>query len=134
VQPDLSIPGHPEIFVVGDLAAVVQDGKPLPGVAAVAMQQGAHAAREIVRSLNGLAPQPFRYADPGNMATIGRAAAVADFGRVRLTGWIAWAAWLFVHILKLTGFRNRLGVFVQWAWAYFTYQRGIRLITGDSRS
>lgn len=130
VEPDLSIPGHPEVFVIGDLASVTQDGRPLPGVAAVAMQEGAHVAR-MIRGEG--ARRAFRYHNPGDMATIGRAAAVADFGRFQLTGWIAWMAWLFVHILKLTGFRNRIVVLVQWAWAYFTYQRSIRLITGDTR-
>jgi NADH dehydrogenase len=129
VEPDLSIPGHPEVFVIGDLASVTQDGRPLPGVAPVAMQEGEHVARVI----RGTSRRAFRYRNPGDMATIGRAAAVADFGRFQLTGWIAWVAWLFVHILKLTGFRNRLVVFVQWAWAYFTYQRSIRLITGEDR-
>ncbi len=129
VEPDLSIPGHPEVFVIGDLASVTQDGRPLPGVAPVAMQEGEHVAR-LIRDTSRRA---FRYHNPGDMATIGRAAAVADFGRFRLTGWIAWVAWLFVHIMKLTGFRNRLVVLVQWAWAYFTYQRSIRLITGEDR-
>jgi NADH dehydrogenase len=134
VEPDLSIPGHREVFVIGDLASVTQDGRPLPGVAAVAIQEGTHVAR-VIRDDGQKAPRrPFRYHNPGDMATIGRAAAVADFGRFRLTGWIAWMAWLFVHILKLTGFRNRLVVLVQWAWAYFTYQRSIRLITGDHRA
>jgi NADH dehydrogenase len=134
VQPDLSIPGYPEVFVIGDLATVVQDGRPLPGVAAVAIQEGKHAARTIAGDLRGRSRSAFRYHNPGDMATIGRAAAIADFGSFRLTGWIAWVAWLFVHILKLTGFRNRLVVLVQWAWAYFTYQRSIRLITGYDRS
>jgi NADH dehydrogenase len=134
VQPDLSIPGHPEVFVVGDLAAVVQDGRPLPGVAPVAIQEGQYAARAIAGDLRGRSRSAFRYRNLGDLATIGRAAAVADFGSFRLTGWIAWVAWLFVHILKLTGFRNRLVVLVQWAWAYFTYQRSIRLITGDDRT
>ncbi len=129
VESDLSIPGHPEVFVIGDLASVTQDGRPLPGVAPVAMQEGEHVARVI----GGTSRRAFRYSNPGDMATIGRAAAVADFGRFQLTGWIAWVAWLFVHILKLTGFRNRLVVLVQWAWAYFTYQRSIRLITGEDR-
>jgi NADH dehydrogenase len=129
VEPDLSIPGHPEVFVIGDLASVTQDGRPLPGVAPVAMQEGEHVAR-LIRDTSRRA---FRYHNPGDMATIGRAAAVADFGRFQLTGWIAWVAWLFVHIMKLTGFRNRLVVLVQWAWAYFTYQRSIRLITGEDR-
>ena len=129
VEPDLSIPGHPEVFVIGDLASVTQDGRPLPGVAPVAVQEGEHVARVI----SGNSRRAFRYRNPGDMATIGRAAAIADFGRFQLTGWIAWVAWLFVHILKLTGFRNRLVVLVQWAWAYFTYQRSIRLITGEDR-
>jgi NADH dehydrogenase len=137
VAPDLSVPDHPEVFVIGDLASVTQDGRPLPGVAAVAIQEGAHVARVISRLARGSPPatarRPFRYHNPGDMATIGRAAAVADFGRFRMKGWIAWMAWLFVHILKLTGFRNRLVVLVQWAWAYFTYQRAIRLITGEKR-
>jgi NADH:ubiquinone reductase (H+-translocating) len=134
VQPDLTIPGHPEVFVVGDLAAVVQDGRPLPGVAPVAIQEGQYAARTIGGDLRGRARAPFRYHNFGDMATIGRAAAIADFGSFRLTGWIAWIAWLFIHILKLTGFRNRLVVLMQWAWAYLTYQRAIRLITGYDRT
>jgi NADH dehydrogenase len=135
VEPDLTIPGHPETYVVGDLALFVQpDGKPLPGVAPVAMQQAAHAAGNILRTTRGEPRQPFVYRDLGNLATIGRNEAVADFGRVRFTGWIAWVVWLFVHILKLTGFRNRLVVLVQWAFAYFTYQRSIRLITGAPSS
>jgi NADH dehydrogenase len=132
VQPDLSVPGHPDVFVVGDLAAVTgADGRPLPGVAPVAIQQGQHAARNLERLRRGDPTVPFRYRNPGNLATIGRASAVADFGWLRLRGWIAWVTWLFVHILKLTGFRNRLVVLVQWAWAYFTRQRSVRLITGD---
>jgi len=131
VQPDLSIPGHPEVFVIGDLACFIgPDGVPLPGVAPVAMQQARHAARCIERTLRGEPRCPFAYVNPGNLATIGRARAVADFGRLRFAGWFAWLLWLFVHILKLTGFRNRLIVLVQWAWAYVTYQRSIRLITG----
>jgi NADH:ubiquinone reductase (H+-translocating) len=138
VEPDLSLPGHPEVFIVGDLASVTQDGRLLPGVAPVAMQEGAYVGRlvrGISRGSQSIAGnrRPFRYHNLGDMATIGRAAAVADFGRFRLTGWIAWMAWLFVHILKLTGFRNRLLVLVQWAWAYFTYQRSIRLIAGEER-
>ena len=130
VERDLSIPGHPEVFVVGDLAVFQQDGKPLPGVAQVAMQQGRSASRNIVRTIEGRPRVEFRYRNYGDMATIGRAAAVADFGWLRLSGWVAWTAWLFVHIMKLVGFRNRVGVFTQWAWAYFTYQRSVRLITG----
>ena len=130
VLPDLSIPGHPDVFVIGDLAALKQDGAPLPGVAQVAIQQGRHAARNVARLIAEEPTQTFRYRDYGNMATIGRAAAIADFGRIRLSGWIAWVAWLTLHIMKLVGFRNRLGVLLQWAWAYFTYQRSVRLITG----
>ena len=130
VQPDLSVPGHPDVFVVGDLALFKQDGVPLPGVAQVAMQQGRCAGRNILDTIAGRPRRPFRYRDYGNMATIGRAAAVADFGWLRLSGWIAWMAWLLVHIMKLVGFRNRVGVLIQWAWAYFTYQRSVRLITG----
>ena len=135
VEEDLTIPGHPNIYVVGDLAAFLHyGGKPLPGVAPVAMQQAQHAARNIRRVLAGQSRQAFRYHNPGNLATIGRAAAVADFGRVRLSGWIAWVTWLFVHIMKLAGFRNRVLVLVQWAWAYLTYQRSVRLITGDTKA
>jgi NADH:ubiquinone reductase (H+-translocating) len=133
VQPDLSVPGHPEIFVVGDLASLQQDGQPLPGVAQVAIQMGRHAARSICRTVSGEERAAFHYKDYGNMATIGRAAAIADFGWLRLSGWPAWMAWLFLHIMKLVGFRNRLGVLLQWAWAYFTSQRSVRLITGDDR-
>lgn len=133
VQPDLTIPGHSDIYVIGDLALFTHtvDGKPLPGVAQVAIQQGAHAAKNIGRSLAGQPREPFVYFDWGNLATIGRAAAVADFGRLKFTGYLAWVLWLFIHIMKLTGFRNRLVVFIQWAVAYFTHQRSIRLITHE---
>jgi NADH dehydrogenase len=130
VQPDLSVPGHPEIFVIGDLAAFSENGHLLPGVAQVAIQQGRQAARNILALMAGKSTTTFSYRDYGNMATIGRAAAIADFGRVRLSGWVAWMAWLGLHVVKLIGFRNRLGVLLQWAWAYFTYQRSVRLITG----
>ncbi len=131
VQPDLTIPGHPEIFVIGDLASLPgADGKPLPGVAQVAIQMGRHAAKNIIRATEHQPYRPFVYKNLGNMATIGRASAIADFGRLRLHGWFAWLAWLFVHIMNLIGFRNRIVVLVQWAWAYFSYQRAIRLITG----
>jgi NADH:ubiquinone reductase (H+-translocating) len=131
VESDLSVPGHPEIFVVGDLAALVgDDGEPLPGIAPVAMQQGRAAARNIMRLAGGSPTARFRYADKGSMATIGRWRAVAEvFGR-RLSGPIAWLAWLFIHILYLSGFRNRLVVFIQWAWSFLTWQRAARLITG----
>jgi NADH dehydrogenase len=135
VQDDLSVPDHPEIFVAGDLAGFThQDGKQLPGVAQVAKQQGRHAARNILRRIAGEAPQPFRYRDPGNMATIGRAHAVADFGWTRVSGFAGWLLWLFVHIMFLVGFRNRLSVLLQWAASYLTYQRSVRLITGNSRA
>jgi NADH dehydrogenase len=131
VNPDLSIPGHPDAFVVGDLCAFThQNGQPLPGVAPVAIQEGRAAAENVWRLLNNQATEPFHYHDKGSMATIGRAAAVAVIGRLKLTGLFAWLAWLFVHILYLIGFRNRLIVLFQWAWAYATWQRGARLITG----
>jgi NADH:ubiquinone reductase (H+-translocating) len=133
VDTDLSVPGRPEVLVIGDLAAVFQDGQLLPGVAQVAIQQGRHAARVIGCEIEGRARPSFRYVNYGNMATIGRAAAIADLGWLRLSGWPAWVAWLFLHIMKLVGFRNRLGVLLQWTWAYFTYQRSVRLITGDRR-
>lgn len=132
VEADLTIPGHPEVFVIGDLAAFThQTGKPLPGVCPVAIQQGRHAARSILRACAGLPHEPFRYWDKGNLATIGRAQAVADLGRLRISGFVAWLTWLFVHIIFLIGFRNRFIVLFEWAWAYFTFQRGARLITGD---
>jgi len=132
VNADLTIDGHPEVFVIGDLAVLAGgDGKPLPGVAQVAIQMGKHAAHNIMRALEGQPYRPFKYKNLGNMATIGRASAVADFERFTMKGLPAWLAWLFVHIFNLIGFRNRLVVMVQWAWAYITYQRGIRLITGE---
>jgi NADH dehydrogenase len=131
VQPDLSIPGHPEVFVVGDLATMTgKDGHPLPGVAPVAIQQGRAAAENITRAIRGEAPLSFAYHDRGNMATIGRNHAIADMGRVQLSGFLAWVAWLGIHIINLIGFRNRLVVMLQWAWSYVTWQRGARLITG----
>jgi NADH dehydrogenase len=131
VESDLSVTGHAEIFVVGDLAAFVhQTGQPLPGVAQVAKQQGAHAARNILRLAAGQPTTPFRYRDPGNMATIGRASAIGDFGWLRVSGYLGWLMWLFVHILFLIGFRNRLSVMLQWAGSYLTHQRSVRLITG----
>jgi NADH dehydrogenase len=130
VEPDLSVPGHEGIFVAGDLASFThQTGKPLPGVAQVAKQQGRHAAANVARVLAGEKTTPFRYIDPGNMATIGRNAAIADFGFLQVSGYLGWLLWLFVHILFLIGFRNRLSVMVQWAASYLTYQRSVRLIT-----
>jgi NADH:ubiquinone reductase (H+-translocating) len=135
IQPDLTIPGHPDVFVIGDLASLAgPDGRPLPGVAQVAMQMGVHAARNIVRATEGQPLRPFIYRNLGDMATIGRASAVANLPGMRLKGWIGWLAWLFVHILNLIGFRNRLVVMVQWIWSYFSYQRAIRLITGGPTS
>jgi len=132
IEPDLTIPGHQNVFVIGDLASLKgADGVPLPGVAQVAIQMGKHAARQVLRGIEKQPYRPFRYNNLGNMATIGRNSAVADFGWMRLKGYLAWLAWLFVHILNLIGFRNRIVVMVQWAWSYFSYQRAIRLITGD---
>ena len=128
VEKDLTLAGRPEAFVAGDLAAFEQDGRPVPGVAPAAMQMGRHAARNIRRSLAGQPLLPFRYVDKGSLATIGRRAAVADFGRVRLWGFPAWAAWLAIHIFFLIGFRNRLVVLLDWAWAYLSYRRSARLI------
>ena len=133
VNNDLSLPGHPEVFVIGDLASVKDaDGRPVPGVAPAAMQQGAWAARNIENDLKGRPRQDFHYLNKGNLATIGRAAAVAEFKRLHISGYPAWLAWLFIHIFFLIGFRNRLIVMIQWAWSYFTYERGVRLITGDA--
>lgn len=129
VEPDLSIPGHPEVFVVGDAAFFEQDGKPLPGVAQTAMQEAAHAARMIVRRARGLPTDRFVFHDRGNMAIVGRGSAIADLGWIRFSGPVAWLAWLFLHIFKLIGFRNRLVVMLEWAVAYFTFQRSVRLIT-----
>ncbi|MGA2905421.1 MAG: NAD(P)/FAD-dependent oxidoreductase [Candidatus Korobacteraceae bacterium] len=134
VEPDLSIPGHGEVFVIGDLASMKDEhGNLLPGVAPVAMQQGKWAARQIAADLAGKPREVFHYLDKGSLATIGRAAAIAQFGKVHLSGFIAWVTWLFVHILFLIGFRNRIIVMIQWAWSYLTYERGARLITGESR-
>ena len=133
VGPDLTIAGHSEIFVIGDLAYLEQDGKPLPGVAPVAMQQGRYAAQAILARLRGRQPQPFRYFNKGSLAVIGRAAGVADFGRLRFHGLLAWLLWLFVHLMYLAQFRNRLIVFIRWGFLYLTFDRGARLITGDER-
>ena len=134
VSSDSTIPGRPEVFVIGDLASFrTENGEILPGVAPVAIQQGAAAALNIARDLRGEPRKNFHYFDKGSLATIGRAAAVAEFGKIKITGFLAWLAWLFVHIFFLIGFRNRVIVFLQWAWSYFTYERGARLITGDQR-
>lgn len=132
VNPDLTVPNHPEIFVIGDLASFSHEGKPLPGVAPVAMQQGRHAGESILRRAHGQPIRPFSYVDKGSMATIGRAAAVADLRGLHLKGFLAWAAWLLVHIMFLIGFRNRFLVLVDWCWNYVLFERGARLITGKS--
>jgi NADH dehydrogenase len=134
VEPDLSLPGHPEAFVIGDLAALEIDGRPVPGVAPAAIQQGRHASRNIIRSLRDKATLPFRYRDRGSMATLGRKAAVAVLGRLHLSGLVAWLAWLFVHILFLIGFRNRFVVLFEWAKSYLTYSRSARLILQETSS
>jgi NADH:ubiquinone reductase (H+-translocating) len=131
VEKDCSIPGHPEVFVCGDLAHFERDGVMVPGVAQGGMQMGTHAARCIAADLAEKPRKEFFYFDKGNLATIGRQAAVADIGPFKISGLVAWLIWVFIHILYLIGFRNRLLVMLQWAWAYVTYQRGVRLITGD---
>ncbi|MEZ4296299.1 MAG: NAD(P)/FAD-dependent oxidoreductase [Polyangiaceae bacterium] len=132
VGPDLSIPKYKDIFVIGDLAAATSDGKPVPGVAGAAVQGGQYVADVVRDKLAGRESEPFHYVDKGSLATIGRAAAVADFGRIKMHGFIAWLAWLFIHVFLLIGFRNRFIVIFQWAWSYFTYERGARLITGET--
>jgi NADH dehydrogenase len=143
VNPDLSLPSHPEVFVIGDLAALKDaSGKMLPGVAPVAILEGRYVAKLIRREIelartSSTRPEPvprpaFHYHDKGSLATIGRSAAIAQFGKIHISGFVAWLAWLFVHILFLIGFRNRVLVFIQWAWSYFTYERGARLITGST--
>jgi NADH dehydrogenase len=133
VSPDLSVPGHPEIFAIGDLATFSQDGRLVPWVAPAAMQQGRFAAKSIIRDLRRQPREKFHYFNKGDLATIGRSRAIADFGRVKFTGRLAWFLWLFVHIMYLVGFRNRIVVFIEWAYAYFTYQAGVRLITDVER-
>jgi NADH:ubiquinone reductase (H+-translocating) len=130
VSPDLSIPAHPEVFAIGDIASITTDGRPVPGVAPAAMQMGAHAARNIRRTIEARERVPFRYRNKGDLATIGRHRAIADFGRLQVTGGLAWWFWLFLHILYLAGFRNRLSVLLEWGYSYFTYERGARLIAG----
>lgn len=131
VNPDCSVPGHPEIFVIGDLAHLEESGKMLPGVCQTAMQMGKHTARMIRNDLKGKPRGSFHYRDKGNLATIGRAAAVADIAGMCFAGLPAWLIWVFVHIMYLIGFKNRIVVMIQWAWAYIGYRRGIRLITGE---
>src|SRR5262249_12657353 len=132
-EPTLRVPGHPEIFVVGDLCALAQDGQPLPGVAQVAKQEGARAARNVLNAIAGRPLEPFRYPDYGTMAVIGRGSAIGVVGGVQIAGFFGWLFWVFLHIFWLIGFRNRIAVFTEWAWAYFTLQRRVRLITGDTR-
>lgn len=135
VQPDLSVPGHPDIFVAGDLAAAIApDGKPVPGVAPAAKQMGRHVAQTIQARLAGAAATPFQYKDYGNLATIGRMAAVVDFGRLKFSGILAWWFWLAAHVFFLIGFRNRIVVLLNWAWAYWSYQRGARIILGGDNA
>ncbi|WP_395680827.1 NAD(P)/FAD-dependent oxidoreductase [Dokdonella sp.] len=130
VECDLSLAGHPEVFVIGDLAAITQDGKAVPGVAPAAKQMGAHVARAIRARIAGGATTPFRYRDYGNLATIGRMAAVVDLGKLRFSGAPAWLFWLWAHVFFLIGFRNRIVVMAEWIWSYFTYQRHARIILG----
>jgi NADH dehydrogenase len=131
VNDDLSVPGHPEIFVVGDMALMHTHGKPVPGVAPAAMQSGRTAARNIVHSVNHEGRERFRYVNKGDLATIGRFKAVGVLAGRHLSGWFAWWTWLLVHIMYLAGFRNRLVVLLEWGYSLFTYQRGSRLITAD---
>ena len=130
VQSDLCVPGHPEIFVGGDLVSLQQDGKPVPGVAPAAKQMGTHVARTIRDRIKGRSTAGFRYRDYGNLATIGRMAAVVDLGRLRFSGMLAWWFWLVMHVFFLIGFRNRVVVMLNWTWAYWTYQRAARIIFG----
>ncbi len=130
-EPTLQVPGLPNVFVVGDVCALQQDGHWLPGVAQVAKQGGQHAAKNVARAVRGEALRPFHYTDFGNMATIGRGSAVADIGPLHVSGLFAWLIWVLIHIFWLIGFRNRLAVMSEWAWAYFSLQRRVRLITGE---
>jgi NADH:ubiquinone reductase (H+-translocating) len=131
VTPELHVVGYPEAYVVGDLATLVQDGVPLPGVAPAAMQQGTHAGKNIVRATQGLAPVPFRYWDRGSFAVIGRGSAVGKAFSLQMSGFLAWIAWLTIHVFFLIGFRNRVAVLLNWAYSFFTLRRNARLITGE---
>ena len=134
VEPDLTLPGHSEVFVIGDTATLRdQAGEPLPGVAPVAIQQGKYVARVIRNRLRGRSTKSFRYRNFGTMATIGRHRAVAACGPLRFSGYLAWFAWLFIHVVNLIEFRDRVFVLLEWAWNYFTWNRGARLITGRNR-
>jgi len=133
VEPDLTVPGHPEIYIVGDLANFShQTGKPLPAVAQTAIQQGAYAAKTVVHRLRGETIKPFHYWDKGNLAVIGRGAAVADLNWLHLEGIPAWLIWVFVHLLYIVEFQNRVLIFLQWSWLYLSYDRSARLITGKN--
>jgi NADH dehydrogenase len=135
VEADLSLPGHRDVFVIGDLASLKEaEGQQLPGVAPVAIQQGRWVAHQIAADLAAHDRRPFHYLDKGSLATIGRAAAVAQFGKIHISGFLAWLSWLFIHIFFLIGFRNRIIVMIEWAWSYFTYDRAARLITGEARA
>jgi NADH:ubiquinone reductase (H+-translocating) len=133
VSDDLSLPGHTEVFAIGDLATLSQGDRLVPWVCPAAIQEGTFAAKSIIRDLRRQPRKTFHYFNKGDLAVIGRSRAIADFGRVRFTGWLAWVLWLFVHIMYLVGFRNRVVVFIEWAYAYFTYQAGVRLITDVER-
>ena len=133
VNPDLSVPGVPNVFIVGDLAALVQNGRPVPGVGPAAIQEGKSAAKNILRELKREPRKPFHYWNKGDLAVIGRSRAIADLGWIQFSGWFAWVFWLFVHITYLIGFRNRIVVLLEWAYAYFTSQAGVRLITDVER-
>jgi NADH dehydrogenase len=133
VEPDLGVPGHAEIQVVGDLALLPGHQPPVPGVAPAAKQMGRHAAKNLIAALAGRPTRPFRYRDYGQLATIGRSKAVAMFGRVHIWGWLAWVTWLTAHIFFLIGFRNRLVVLIDWAWAYWTFERSARIVTEPAR-
>ena len=129
IRQDLTLPAYPNVYVIGDQASLLGlNGKPLPGLAPVAMQQGRHAARNILKSIAKKPTEPFKYLDKGSLATIGRRSAVLEFGKIKVGGLLAWLAWLFIHIFYLIGFRNRVIVFLNWMWSYFTYARGARLI------
>jgi NADH dehydrogenase len=132
VEPDLSLRGFPDVLVLGDMAHYRHGrSEPLPGVAPVAIQQGRFAAKLINSRVRGRTPPTFRYRELGNLATIGKSSAVADFGKLHLSGFVAWFLWLVIHLMKIVNFRNRLLVLTQWAWSYFTYDRSARLITGN---
>jgi len=135
VDPDLSVPGHPEVLVVGDLAAVkMKNGKFVPGLAPAAIQMGKFAAQQIKRILHNQPREEFHYVDKGTLATIGRSKAVADLGKLHFSGYLAWLSWLFIHLLFLIGFRNRFMVMAEWAWDYITYNHSARLITDSGKT